>query len=268
LQGGPAPGCPVDQAYLNALLYVHEAFERNPMDFALRQAIAVLESWLRECEGHCPEPQPMGPLFDGLAVPWKRESPCQGVVILAPTPRSLFALLLIAVFNLLGFRPALIVIRAFSFSRFQEEWQREGKSLLRKIWRKLILQSDEYPEKGRVSLRSLGEVFIEGPWHLGMQAQRLGIPCCTVNRFEEAIPTIAKHNGQIAIFTGGGLVNSSLLQAIPRGVVNVHMGSLPSHKGMDAIFAALLEGYFGEVALTAHLMEARVDRGPCLLYTS
>ena len=42
------------------------------------------------------------------------------------------------------------------------------------------------------------------------------------------------------------------------------MGPLPQYKGMDVVEAPILDGAFNSIALTSHLMEAKLDSGPLI----
>jgi methionyl-tRNA formyltransferase len=75
---------------------------------------------------------------------------------------------------------------------------------------------------------------------------------------------VGKLSPELGLFTGGGVISSALLSRFSVGVLNIHMGHLPRFKGMDMVEWPLLEGRFGNVGGTAHLMDAGIDTGPVL----
>lgn len=66
----------------------------------------------------------------------------------------------------------------------------------------------------------------------------------------------------LIIFTGGGILRKSLLEAPRLGVLNVHLGLLPEVRGMSSPEWSLLNRV--PVGITIHYMDAGIDTGPIL----
>ncbi len=263
LRGGPSVGSPVDQAYLNALLYCLDALG-EPLPGRADDALCRLEAWLVQTASVPLEPAAMGPVFAGSVEAWRDEAGAKGLVIICPSPFSLFSLSVLAILTRLRTPVCAIVVRKFTLSRAAQEWRRDGWRLAWKVWRKLILRTNENAEHTAVSLRSVLDRLAQGDSDIRSVARSARIPVIEVAELNDAVESLRRCSAQCAIFTGGGMIRDPVLAALPLGIVNVHMGSLPQHKGMDVVQAPILEGNFADIALTAHLMEQRLDRGPVL----
>jgi len=66
------------------------------------------------------------------------------------------------------------------------------------------------------------------------------------------------------VFTGGGLIRKPLLDLSNLGVINCHMGKLPSYRGMDVVEWTLLEKKYSELGFSIHIMDEKVDTGNIL----
>ena len=81
----------------------------------------------------------------------------------------------------------------------------------------------------------------------------------------------ALHAGRpdVIAFTGGGLLRKQVLRSARLGVLNCHLGILPSYRGMDVVEWPWVESRHDEriprVGLTVHFMDSGVDTGPILL---
>jgi len=75
----------------------------------------------------------------------------------------------------------------------------------------------------------------------------------------DAVAALGRAGVQVVVNGGGGLFRPALLAAAPAGILNVHMGSLPRVRGMNALEWSLLLG----VAPTAtlHFVDAGIDTG-------
>lgn len=266
LEGSQRPfgSAPVDQAYLNAALYCYDALgQAFPED--ANTATEILIDWLCKTDPKPPLAEPIGPIFTGKVAHWLGETPAKGIVLICPSPFSLYSISVFSILRKLGAPIEAVLLRKFSFSRFRQEMRRDGlQRLVRKIWRKMILRADENADKTEASLKSVYNRLNVGMGDIRALARASGIPIIEVNDFEEAVTPLKDLSPRLAIFTGGGLIRKPLLDAFPDGIINTHMGSLPQHKGMDVVQAPILEGNFDHIALTAHFMEPRLDRGPIL----
>lgn len=185
------------------------------------------------------------------------------VAIIAPTAFSLYARMVAHwLQRTSGFEWTGVLVReAADLARLRSELRRDGPTLLRKFWRKAILQGDD-----GTGTNALAEVVAaEGISGTVMEmASRAGARCLVTTRLdsEEAVGHMRAARPDVIAFTGGGLLRGPLLAVAPHGVLNVHMGVLPRYRGMDVVEWPLLEGRPDEVGLTVHRMDSGLDTGP------
>jgi methionyl-tRNA formyltransferase len=185
------------------------------------------------------------------------------VGIVAPTDISLLARLL-ADWSLrepgieLG---AIVARRMFSWPRIRSELRRDGRRLLRKFWRKAVLDGDDTD-----TTSSLNRLMTDRPIDSKLSAlcEAHGIPFARVSDLNEhlSVDTLRAANLDMIVFAGGGILREPLLRLTPLGVLNAHMGILPHYRGMDVVEWALLEGASAECGLTVHRMDTGIDTGP------
>ena len=266
---------PLDQAHLNAALYCLDA-AKAPAAARQRaeQLLARHRDWLLT-----DAPQPalvpsLGSAFAYRSGLWAREAAAieeqdaghgAGVAILCPSPFSLYALTVFELCRRLDIPVKAVVLRKFTFKRFQSEWRRDGTRLLKKILRKLILKSDENADVGSASAKAQLDALAPPAADVRKMAKGLGIPVIEVESFDEAVAPLEALSPALGLFCGGGLLSERFLQVFARGAINVHMGPLPRYKGMDVVQAPILEGCFDEVGLTAHFIVRGLDAGPAIL---
>lgn len=192
------------------------------------------------------------------------------VVILAPIDNSPFAL---AVAELCrreaGVDLAGIVVRsAASLARIRSELRRDGVRLLRKAWRKLVLQESPEAGGGERGFYDLVRELEVGARSLSDFARRHGVPYLKVRDHNDpaSIALLERAAPDAVAFTGGGLIRKPVLDAAGHGVFNTHMGVLPFYRGMDVVEWPILEGRARSVGLgvTLHFMDRGVDTGPIL----
>lgn len=258
---------PLDSALLNAALYCVDAAPSNAALAAkVQQKVGELQTWLLTV-APCQMKEPaLGTSFDYRSGLWQQEAKAVGpLVILAPSPYSLSALCVLAICLALGLPVRGILIRAFSADRFLHEMRRDGsRRLAKKIWRKLVLRSDENAVNSSVSLAALAASLTMGTPDIRVLAAKHRITVMTVKDFDLAVDQLRAMSPSLAIFTGGGLISPSVIDVSGLGVLNIHMGPLPQYKGMDVVQAPILDGCFHSVGLTGHLMAAALDGGPVL----
>jgi methionyl-tRNA formyltransferase len=64
----------------------------------------------------------------------------------------------------------------------------------------------------------------------------------------------------LVVFGGGGIIREAVLSKV--SVLNCHMGLLPKYRGNYPWVWALANKEYGQIGLSVHLMEARIDQGP------
>jgi folate-dependent phosphoribosylglycinamide formyltransferase PurN len=179
------------------------------------------------------------------------------VVVLSPSPRSLYTLEVVE-----RLRAADIAVhgvcarRLLSTARLREEYRREGSRLLRKVWKKLLWRTSRGSEASRAQARG----------SLRTLARRHGIPLVFGRDFEDeaVVGFLESVKPELVVFTGGGILRRGVLERAGRGVVNCHLGILPTYRGMDAALWALLEARPERIGLSVHLMDEGIDTGPLL----
>jgi len=187
------------------------------------------------------------------------------VTIFCPSPFSLFSISVLKILLYLNIPIKSVVILKFSPSRVKSELYRDGINLFfKRVWRKLVLRSDENNEQSPISLKSLKDSLAPNISDIRTLTRLKNIPCLAVNNFDECLTFEKNTQDEICIFTGGGLIDQKILEYFTLGVINIHMGSLPQYKGMDVVEAPILDGCFDNITLTGHLMEPALDAGPLI----
>jgi hypothetical protein len=187
------------------------------------------------------------------------------VTIYCPSPYSLFSISVLNILLRLNIPIKSVVILKFSFSRVRSELYRDGIYLFfKRVWRKLVLKSDENRDEAQISLKFLKDSLASGVTDIRTLTRLHNIQCLSVTDFESSLTLDKNPKGDICIFTGGGLINTKILNYFTLGVINIHMGPLPQYKGMDVVEAPILDGCFDSVTLTSHLMKAALDSGPVI----
>ena len=160
----------------------------------------------------------------------------------------------------------IIVKKISSINRIYKEFKKEKFSLIVKFFKKVILQ--------RLVTFGFSFDFIDGftkyfkencnkNSSLIQLAYDNGIPILEVNDFheKEILNKIEEKNIDLILFTGGGLIRSSLINIPKYGIINCHMGILPKYRGMDCTYWAILNNDFKNIGYTTHLIDQGVDTG-------
>jgi methionyl-tRNA formyltransferase len=102
------------------------------------------------------------------------------------------------------------------------------------------------------------------PVPVAARARELGVPLVQVRTLRRPdavveIDSLAAEVGVLADF--GRIVPPSVLDAMPRGILNVHPSLLPRHRGATPVAATILAGD-RETGVTIIRMDAGIDTGP------
>ncbi len=196
--------------------------------------------------------------FDHLLA---ENSSVKGVVILCPTPFSLFSLTVAELCKKLGIKIVAIYSLKFTAKRFFYELKRDGiKLFTKRIWRKLVIRGDENNYASKISLKKLYK-SISNYKDLKKFSRDNKINYFKIRDFSE-IEKLSATDNIFTVFTGGGLINQITLENLNNKVINTHMGLLPYYKGMDVVESPLLDGRLDAIALNTHLMTEGLDEGP------
>jgi methionyl-tRNA formyltransferase len=259
---------PCDPAWLSAALYAIDAQNPAPAEQVVKaeEQVNTLMAW-HHAGNRLAEQPAQGSVFSYTPGLWSTEArQAQPVLILSPNPFSLYTLSVMQLCLRLNIPIAGLLLRSFTPSRFIAEFRRDGFSLLRKIWRKLILRADENPDSSPLSLSQLlkGLGNTEGDVRKLAQAHNIPVMSAAEWNTEDVATWVKKQSPQIELFTGGGMTRASLQSCFPIGILNVHMGHLPGYKGMDVVQAPVLEGRRNNVGATVHIMDEGLDTGPII----
>lgn len=162
---------------------------------------------------------------------------------------------------------AVVVKNSASTRRLMKELKSNGFVFLKKIFRKLFLQSlvttplvDKYLDgfslyykNCKIIDRSVQEFCAKG-----------SIDILTCEDFHEAnlLDRLELARPDLVIFTGGGIIRKAMLDVPTIGVLNCHMGVLPGYRGVDSVNWALLNREPSSIGYTTHLMDEGIDTGP------
>lgn len=255
-----------DAASLSAAAFCRDAGAKGATGSLaddLETACQILQTALIDAKAGPIAPSAMGHPFAVPEGQWRSEA-CTAapMALFSPNPYSLYSLSVLEICLKLGVPVTALIVRRFTLARARQEWRRDGKRLMRKVWRKLVLRADENADPSAVSMASVHRALSSGATDVRKLARANGIPVIEVDEFK-ALPTdLTAIEADTALFTGGGMVGQPVIARFPGGVINVHMGCLPAYKGMDVVQAPILEGCFDAIGLTAHRMVPALDAGP------
>ena len=161
----------------------------------------------------------------------------------------------------------LIIVKKISgLKRVYKDFKRDKFGLIVKVFKKIILQ--------RLVTLGFSFEFIDGftkyfkdncnkNSSLIQLANDNSIPILEVNDFheQETLEKIKEKHLDLILFTGGGLIRSSLISIPKYGIINCHMGILPEYRGMDCTYWAILNKDINNIGYTTHLIDQGVDTG-------
>ena len=253
---------PFDNSYLNAFVLIDNALSspeetKKYASGVISDIKQVLIDNNLKSELSKPSPKLINN-FDHL---FAENSNVKGVVILCPTPFSLFSLTVAELCKKLGIKIIAIYSLKFTAKRFFYELKRDGiKLFTKRIWRKLVIRGDENNYASKISLKKLYK-SISNYKDLKKFSRDNKINYFKIRDFSE-IEKLSATDNIFTVFTGGGLINQITLENLNNKVINTHMGLLPYYKGMDVVESPLLDGRLDAIALNTHLMTEGLDEGP------
>lgn len=185
------------------------------------------------------------------------------VVLVAPSPYSLYSTSMCVLLERKNIDVAGIIIKKFTLKRFFSEYQRDGKRLFLKIWKKLILKESAYKENTQYNIikyRNDNNITLSS---LKTLSKKRIIECDDLNS-KDVEEFLREIKPDAVIFTGGGLIRENIIKLSGSGILNCHMGILPEYKGMDVIEWPVINKDFNNIGITVHLIYQGVDTGPIL----
>ena len=255
---------PFDNSYFNALMLVANALPNSSeINEYAKDVIADIKKALIDNELKLELTKSSPKLIGSFEHLLSESKHVKGVIILCPTPFSLFSLTVAELCKKLGIEIIAIYTLKFTAKRFFYELKRDGfKLFVKRIWRKLILRGDENNYASKVSLKKLHEL-VSNYNNLKKFSADNKINYFKINEFSD-IQKLQVTEGVYTVFTGGGLINQETLENLDNKIINTHMGLLPYYKGMDVVESPLLDGQLDAVALNTHLMTRGLDEGPLI----
>ncbi len=187
--------------------------------------------------------------------------------MIAPVDSSAYAgCLLLRLAELPGIEIAGVLVRRVSIDRIMQEWKRDGRRLLLKIWRKHILRDRvSHAQFVYPTAREQLDSMTSCNGGLSKICRKYNWPLFrTVDLNSEGSADFVKGvSPTIGVFAGGGMIRSRLLSICGDGILNCHIGPLPKYRGMDVVeWPFLEEGWQARPAVTVHFMDSGVDTGP------
>ena len=189
------------------------------------------------------------------------------VVVFSPSRFSLYTICVVELLRREGIDVQCICVRRLlSAKRFLSEFRRDGKRLLKKIWRKLFLRKGAYEgDDAETIIALMRQAGIETKV-VDEFSDSMGIPIVYCNGLNDdiVVEQLERHKPDLVVFTGGGLIRKEVLAKSGAGVLNCHMGILPRYRGMDVVEWPILEGRLDDIGVTVHFMDRGIDTGDIL----
>jgi len=189
------------------------------------------------------------------------------VVVFSPNRYSLYTTTVTELLIQQGIEISAIFVRKlFNPDRARTEFQRDGIRLIKKVWKKLILRQAGYHVEKYETILDLRKRYQINTTRVDdFQSQNsIRVSYCSTLNDQVVMDGLLKIKPDLVIFTGGGLIRENILGNSGQGVLNCHMGVLPTYRGMDVVEWAILEGHFDQVGISVHFMDSGVDTGDIL----
>jgi folate-dependent phosphoribosylglycinamide formyltransferase PurN len=161
---------------------------------------------------------------------------------------------------------SIVVKKLFNPKRFLSVFELDGKRLLSKIWKKLVLRDRAYRNceyetitsfmnKENITIKTVDEF---------KKIHGIPVTYCKDLNAPHVVETLRATKPSLVVFTGGGLIRKDVLECSGEGILNCHMGILPRYRGMDVVEWAILEDRPEDVGMTVHFMARGIDTGDIL----
>lgn len=160
----------------------------------------------------------------------------------------------------------VVVKKMNNLNRLKNEFKRDKFGLFSKFLKKFILQRLITIGFKYFYIDGFSQYFIDNykaDENLINISRKNNIPLIEVDDFHSnsTIKLIRDLGLDIILFTGGGIIKESLIEIPKIGILNCHMGILPSYRGMDCNYWAILNKDFKKLGYTTHLIDKGVDTG-------
>lgn len=105
-------------------------------------------------------------------------------------------------------------------------------------------------------------------WNMSLSkiSKKEGIEYIIVDNInsKEAVDYIKNREVDVLINAGGGIFKKAFISAPRIGILNAHMGFLPSYRGMNVLEWSLFYGH--KIGVTLHFIDRGIDTGDILLF--
>ncbi|KKL92641.1 hypothetical protein LCGC14_1882650 [marine sediment metagenome] len=197
---------------------------------------------------------------------WPKASPPR-VCVFSPSRYSLYTLAVTELLLRGGVEvPFVFVRKLLNFKRLRFEIGWAGRRVFKKIWAKLVLRKHYYSPEPFETLSDLmdGLEIRHRTIDELCKTHSVGLRYCRTLNDPDVLDGLADCRPDIVVFTGGGLIRQPVLDNAGDGVVNCHMGVLPSYRGMDVVEWPIAEGRMSDMGFSVHFMARGVDTGPII----
>jgi phosphoribosylglycinamide formyltransferase-1 len=93
--------------------------------------------------------------------------------------------------------------------------------------------------------------------------ERMGIPYVVMPHNSKKLPElVAEYSVELGLIAGARILKDHIIKSFPLGIINFHPGLIPQTRGLDAMMWSVHNDI--PQAVTAHLIDARVDAGTIL----
>lgn len=189
----------------------------------------------------------------------------RGVVITAGFNRSLPAL---AAAELLAREEVpvrgFLVVSPYSLRRLRRYVKKRGWGFIRRAALRMLGRRKQAAGEGSGLLEryleqnSIPDISLK-KWASRNGADFLSVSSLNTSRCERYL---RKTDPAWLIYSGGGILDQSIIETAEGKVLNAHQGPLPEVRGMNACEWAVLMGY--RTVTTIHLIDRGIDTGPVI----
>lgn len=189
--------------------------------------------------------------------------------IISSSPYNLYAATLIDRLTDEGYRPLSVLCAGRpSVARLVLYWKRKGASAL-------IRKALEF---SRISTQSSGPIRMglmryakqhdleHWDWSLPRLCRTHGLEFISVDSVNEpsVVERVRRQNLDLLLNAGGEILRAPLIDATRHGILNAHMGRLPTYRGFNVLEWSLF--YLDDPGVTLHFIDTGIDTGPIVRF--
>ena len=154
---------------------------------------------------------------------------------------------------------AVIVVTPFSAARLKSMLKQRGIQGLKKVAKKLIPSN-----KSNVKFSQQAKFLLDHKisfTSLKLWCKANGVDYVLVRNLNSSlsIARLREYSPDAVVYSGGGIIKSSFIEAANNNIVNNHSGPLPAVRGMNAVEWSILLGH--QPSITIHMIDQGIDTG-------